>query len=126
MFLWRVTLTSSEQKRCDHAMKLISCQNGQLLTSLKSDAEVTAPGRIIPTGFAALDSIAPDGGFARGSIHEFLFDPAHGAPRSLSITLARMIHRSPGRKSREVSGAIVWCDDKKDLYPPAIHALGIP
>src|SRR3954469_15247177 len=92
MFLWRVTLTSSEQKRCDHAMKLISCQNGQLLTSLKSDAEVTAPGRIIPTGFAALDSIAPDGGLARGSIHEFLWTQDHGMPRTVSAFLARLCH----------------------------------
>src|SRR4051794_2460664 len=100
-------------------MKLISCQNGRLLTSLKSEADVTAHNDVIPTGFSALDSIAPDGGFARGAIHELLFEPAHGAPRLLSIMLARAIHRSIGQ-------AIVWSDPQQDLYVPAIQASGIP
>jgi protein ImuA len=96
-------------------LKLISCQNGRLLTSLKSDAETIAPGKIIPTGFDALDDLLPDRGFERGAIHELLSSPEHGSPRTFALFLARI-----------TQGAIVWCDPACDLYPPAITSAGIP
>jgi hypothetical protein len=128
-------------------MKLISCQNGRILTSLKSEESLTAPEEILRTGFAALDEVAPEGGFARGAIHELISD--HGSARTFAMMIGSLSlreragvrgfsyferfeirtppHPNPlpeGEGTR--TGAIVYCDDHRDLYPPAVALLGIP
>ena len=141
-------------------MKLISCQNGRILTSLKSEQTFAASDKIIPTGLGALDEVAPEGGFEQGAIHEILSSPQHGAARTFALTLSRLCHFSGTASGplslreragvREFSdleclshrtpphpnplpegegtnaGALVWCDDTSDLYPPAIALSGIP
>ena len=101
---------------------MISCQNGRILTSLKSEETFAASDKIIPTGLGALDEIAPEGGFEQGAIHEILSSPEHGAARTFALTISRLCHFS-GTAER---GALVWCDEASDLYPPAIASSGIP
>jgi protein ImuA len=98
-------------------VKLISCQNGRILTSLKSEETFAASDKIVPTRLDALDEIAPEGGFEQGAIHEILSSPEHGTARTFALNLARTIPEK---------GAIIWCDDTSDLYPPAIASSGIP
>src|SRR4051812_16294867 len=124
-------------------MQLISCQNGQLLRSLKSEEFLASPEKQFGTGLDAIDALAPRGGFARGAIHELLFAPNDPAPRMFSLVVARAAaHRSHGRESVDATPrtrvrgyeksndcdqtvAIVWCDPQSQLYPPAISASGI-
>src|SRR5436190_5645585 len=112
-------------------MKLISCQNGRILTSLKSDAEIHAPGKILATGFRELDDLLPNGGFERGAIHELLSSPQHGSARTFALFLSQVFSGSPPHPNplpggEGTRGAIVWCDPQQDLYPPAIASSGIP
>jgi hypothetical protein len=70
------------------------------------------------TGLACLDALLPEGGFARGAIHELLSDPAHGSPKTFALLLARAV--------RGDAGEIVWSDPRRKLYPPALSAAGVP
>ena len=106
-------------------MRLISCHGGKLLT-LDADAPGAGAGGTdgaaggpagcgFVTGLPALDALPPAGAFARGAVHEILCDPADGTPLFLAMLLAR-----------PASGAaIIWCDPKGTLYPPALAAHGI-
>ena len=98
-------------------MKLISCQNGRILTSLKSEEAIAAQQKIISTGFREIDAIAPGAGLSMGAIHELLWAPDDGAPLHFAMHLAR--------RNME-SGAIVFCDDQQEIYPPALAAMNIP
>jgi hypothetical protein len=124
-------------------MKLISCQNGRILTSLKSEETIAAQTKTISTGFKEIDAIAPGSGLITGAIHELLWMSDDGAPLRFAMHLARAAHGSPGWKSEVRSrdllrtsvrssqvdsprGAIVFCDDRQELYAPAIAAMNIP
>jgi protein ImuA len=98
-------------------MKLISCQNGRILTSLRSEESLTAQEKVISTGFPEIDAITPGSGLTTGAIHELLWTPDDGAPLHFAMHLAR---RNIDR------GAIVFCDDRQEIYPPAIAAMNIP
>lgn len=127
-------------------MQLISCHDGKLLT-LDADAlgvrgassAVADKGRAFETGLGALDALSPGAAFARGAVHEILSDPAEGTPLFLAMLLARTCSKGPspvsgnhdhGRGARatasEGSGAVVWCDPRGELYPPALAAHAIP
>src|SRR5688572_3930385 len=123
-------------------MQLISCHNGRLLASALAE-ETLSRSKVFTTGLAAIDELLPHGGFARGAIHEVLADPKHGTPRFFALMLARCAAAStPGQSGVRAappripdaptgangagSGAIVWCDPRGELYPPAVAALGIP
>jgi len=87
-------------------MQFISCHNGRLLTSLRS--EQIAPEKTFVTGLTALDELAPGGRFMRGAIHELLVDPSEGLPQFIALIFAREFH------------PVIWCDPSGELYPPAI------
>src|SRR5215217_41349 len=119
-------------------MQLISCHGGKLLTLDAPGADVAAlPARkddALATGLPALDALAPGGALARGVVHELLADPAEGTPLFVAMVLARGTGAPPvledpahGRGARATGGvAIIWCDPKAELYPPALAAHGIP
>ena len=70
------------------------------------------------TGLAALDEIAPGGGFRCGAIHELLFDSAAPSPKSFALLLA-------GAAQSATGGVIVWSDPRRELYPAAVSAAGL-
>jgi hypothetical protein len=80
-------------------MQLISCHNGQLITTAAggeagAESRVVAAGgqnRSFVTGMSALDAIAPNGRLARGAVHELLADPAHGLPSFVAMVLAKSL-----------------------------------
>src|SRR5262245_63062411 len=94
-------------------MQFISCHNGQIFKS--ATQWNSSRTRSFHTGLSAIDDLLPKEGWARGAIHELLWAPAHPAPRFFALLIARAS-----------SGAIVWCDPRRTLYPPAIARAGIP
>ena len=109
-------------------MKLISCHDGKLHTldtgggavARRLDrSETTGPtsADAFRTGLAAFDALPPGGAFARGAVHELLHAPGHAAPMFPTAWLA---------KCAAEQNAVVWSDPARELYPPALAALGIP
>lgn len=96
-------------------MQLISCHEGRLLTRAETRLGAGA-GRTFRTGLEAIDALAPDGTFARGAIHELLSHPSHGKPLFAATLLA----------GATLSGAMIWSDPRRELYPPALSLHGIP
>jgi protein ImuA len=111
-------------------MQLLSCHNGRLLTAALAEEALARP-KVFTTGLGALDALLPHEGFTRGAVHEILAHPKHGTPRFFALLLARSAARgfASGRATvREAAsgGAIIWCDPRAELYPPAVAAMGIP
>src|SRR5205823_1226469 len=69
-------------------MQFISCHNGKLQT-LETAGLKTSPDRAFATGMEALDALAPQKMFARGAIHELLFERSHGEPKFVAAMIAR-------------------------------------
>jgi protein ImuA len=112
-------------------MKLISCHDGKL-HALESGAARAGPwaaaasdAKVFRTGLAALDALPPGGALARGAVHELLTGPADATPMFLAAWLARRAWVGDDSSAKE-SRAVVWCDPRHELYPPAVAALGIP
>jgi len=61
------------------------------------------------------DALAPGGALRRGAVHEILSEPSDGTPLFFAMLLARC-----------GNAAVVWCDPRRRLYPPALAAHGIP
>ena len=68
-------------------MQFISCHDGKLQT-LATAGLKTAPDRAFVTGLAALDELAPRESFARGAVHELLFDAKHEQPKFVAAIIA--------------------------------------
>lgn len=101
-------------------MRIISCHNGLLQTLAGKELHASV-GRSFQTEIKLLDNLAPAGKWACGAVHELLTDPTQGIPR----LLATMIARGKTQADASTSSAIVWCDPHRQLYPPALAALGI-
>jgi protein ImuA len=100
-------------------MRLISCHNGRLLeTACLAAPDIIKSTRSFTTNLPALDQLAPSGSFVCGAVHEILCDPRHGSPKFFAAILAR--------SAMQAGGALVWCDPKEEIYPPALVAAGIP
>jgi protein ImuA len=94
-------------------MQFISCHNGQLF---KSASQWGSSGtKSFHIGLSAIDDLLPADGLARGAVHELLSASRHPTPRFFALLIARATSR-----------AIVWCDPRRTLYPPAVEAAGIP
>ncbi len=127
-------------------MQLVSAHNGKLQTLTR--AEVKCADNAFTTGLAAIDAIAPNQSFARGSIHELLSKPSHDEPKLFAATLALAAAKSETRNSKFESnpndqnsnfefGACfefrvsnfefsptIFSDPRDEIYPPALAALG--
>jgi hypothetical protein len=123
-------------------MRFISCHDGKL-QSLTTAGLKTSPERAFVTGLLAWDAIAPQRMFARGAVHELLFDAAAGQPRFVAAVMAQGAGKAKdegGRMKDETEGGsssssfilppsslscpIVWSDPRGEVYPPALAALG--
>jgi hypothetical protein len=71
-------------------MRFISCHDGKL-QSLETAGLKASPDRAFVTGFAEWDAIAPQRMFARGAVHELLFDAAAGQPRFVAAVMAKRV-----------------------------------
>ena len=138
-------------------MQLISCHNGKIHALGEGALRATAPNGSFRTGLRAIDGLLPNGAFARGAVHELLFDPAGPRPLFFAALLARcaafggeqetgwgdgMIEWTGGDDAGDdaspssppaapganppAGAALVWLDPAKDIYPPALAAMGVP
>jgi protein ImuA len=74
-------------------------------------------GRGFRTGLDALDTIAPNGEFQCGAVHELLWPRQSVLPTSFALLLATAAQKN--------GGAIIWSDPQRELYLPALSAGGI-
>ena len=105
-------------------MQFISCHDGKLQTldSASGAAGLKAsPARSFVTGLQPLDALAPQQRFARGAVHELLFDRAHGQPKFVATLFARAASSSMLNDMQPV----IWCDPRREVYPPAMASLGL-
>ena len=107
-------------------MQFISCHDGKLQT-LASAGLKTGSTQPFSTGLAALDEFAPGGAFARGAVHELLFEARHGRPMVVAAVMAR--GSSSPSSCLDVSDPscllpVIWSDPRGDLYPPGLAGIG--
>src|SRR5690349_25072771 len=69
-------------------MRFISCHDGKL-QSLETAGLKASPDRAFVTGLAAWDALAPQRMFARGAVHELLFDGDAGQPRFVAAVMGQ-------------------------------------
>ena len=69
-------------------------------------------------GLAALDAALPEGGLARGSLHEIL--PA--APTAADFAAATLFAAAVLARA---GGPVLWCRTAADLFAPALAAVGL-
>ena len=79
------------------------------------------PGRaaagVVPTGFEAIDRVLPEGGLARGALHEIVGEGADRAAASgFVIRLLRGL---------AAEGPVLWCLADPELYGPGLQRLGL-
>lgn len=71
------------------------------------------PQQVVPIA-PPIDRILPEGGLAKGAVHEVLVaDP--GAAAAFAVLLAA-----------RMGGVVLWLDRVPDAYPPGLLALGLP
>jgi hypothetical protein len=138
-----------------NAMRFISCHDGKLQTLDEAAGAAglaglkISPARSFTTGLEALDALAPQKSFARGAVHELLFDRSHGQPKFVAAVIAQAAsslslnircsmldvrcssfqtdeHRTSNIEHRILNEMlpIIWCDPRGELYPPALSSLG--
>jgi protein ImuA len=72
---------------------------------------------VAPTGWDAIDSTLPDGGLARGALHEIV---GEGADRTAaSGFVIRLL------LGLAVEGPVLWCLADPELYGPGLARLGL-
>lgn len=74
------------------------------------------PGEVISSGCQPINQLLPGGGYAKGTLVQWLSSGGHGADY-LSLLTAREACRD--------GGALVVIDPHQQFYPPAAAALGI-
>ena len=100
----------------DDYMQVITSVNGLLRTLSATETPSSAKGRTIRCGLSAIDELLPGGGFSSGMIHEVL-----SQTDTPSLILPALVARAAAR-----FGWIAWLDVARELFPPALEALGIP
>ncbi|HJU19357.1 MAG TPA: damage-inducible protein [Stellaceae bacterium] len=73
-----------------------------------------SPRPVVPFGVAAIDARLPQGGLARGALHE-IAGGVHSAEAVLFVAgvLARL------------HGSVLWCLCRRDLFAPALAGVGL-
>jgi protein ImuA len=116
-------------------MQLVSCHDGKLIKVDSTGLGGLAPERSFATGLKALDALLPGGAWARGVVHEVLWEKSDARPLFFAGWVARAAsaattssnaHGTRSVGSDSSNARVVWCDPQKEIYPPALAALGIP
>jgi protein ImuA len=74
---------------------------------------------VLPFGVAPLDAVLPGGGLALGALHEV----AGGGEGAVDGAVAALF--AAGIAAR-LSGPILWCVTRPDLFAPALFQAGLP
>ena len=82
------------------------------------EAHGQAPRGVLPFGVAALDACLPEGGLARGALHEV----AGGGQGTMDASCAALF--TAGILAR-CPGQILWCLTRADLFAPALAQAGL-
>jgi protein ImuA len=80
---------------------------------------VARPGGVLPFGVPALDRHLPEGGLARGALHEM----AGGGTDEVSAAAATLF--AAGILAR-LDRPVLWCSSLGDLFPPGLACAGLP
>ena len=120
-------------------MQFISCHDGKLQTLETAGLKASAQRSFI-TGLDALDALVQQQRFARGAVHELLFERSHGQPKFIAAVIAQAaacmseavgseavkqpfpLHRFT---ASPLHVPIVWSDPRGEVYPPALAAMGL-
>lgn len=73
-----------------------------------------------PSGIASIDRALPQGGLARGALHEILGTGGDEEDAALAAGFAAGVIGRSGRR-----GAVLWCLPRGDLYGPGLAACGL-
>lgn len=82
------------------------------------DGHGRAEGGVLPFGAAPIDEALPNGGLARGHLHEVIEGGAASEYASLATLFAA------GLVAR-LSGPVLWCLRGRDLFAPALARVGL-
>src|SRR6516164_5142268 len=77
---------------------------------------------VLPFGVAGIDRALPDGGLARGALHEILGAGGDEEDGALAAAFAAGIL---GRLTVSGDGMVLWCLPRPDLYGPGLAAHGL-
>jgi protein ImuA len=77
---------------------------------------------VVSCGVAAIDRVLPDGGLARGALHEIRGD---GGDEEDGALAAAFTARILGRLVESEGGVVLWCLSRLDLYGPGLAAHGL-
>jgi protein ImuA len=77
---------------------------------------------VIPFGVVAIDRALPDGGLARGALHEFL---SAGGDEEDGALAAAFVANILGPLATADDGMVLWCLTRPDLYGPGLAAHGL-
>jgi protein ImuA len=113
-------------------MRVISCRDGKLQELAEVGLKVSGA-RGFRSGVSGIDELAPEGALVRGAVHEILSEAKAGEGKFFAAVMARAacgMGDSPMSSMKNTGGSpvalpLVWCDPKKELYPPALASLGI-
>src|SRR5215831_13198755 len=83
---------------------------------------VTTVHGILPFGIAAIDRALPDGGLARGALHEILGADGDEEDGAVAAAFAAYIL---GRLTRRTNGIVLWCLPRPDLYGCGLAGHGL-
>ncbi len=88
----------------------------RLFVSSSLSQTLLNPPPSLSTSIPSLNALAPHSAFARGAVHEILT-----ATNTHSFLLPALLARSAAKL-----GWVIWCDSARQLFPPALCAMGIP
>ena len=94
-------------------MRVITSVGGVLQEVADSQSQDVS--RRIVTGLSALDALLPNGSFSGGAVHEVL-----SATEMPSFLLPIILSRAAMK-----FGWVIWCDSRRQLYPPGAEVMGL-
>jgi protein ImuA len=77
---------------------------------------------VLPFGIAAINRALPEGGLARGVLHEIL---GVGGDEEDGALAAAFVSFILGRLAATANGVVLWCLPRPDLYGPGLAAHGL-
>ncbi len=78
----------------------------------------------VPSGWAPLDGILPDGGFVRGTLSEISTSPSLGRATSIALRVCASAQREGQLRGGEPAWC-AWLDPSCTLYAPGVAAHGV-
>ena len=109
--------TALENTALENARKSLE-KLAKEVRAIETSGRATYSSKVISSGCDAVDRLLPGGGYAAGSMIEFLQDRAGSGAMALGLTTAKQAIE-PGKY-------LLVVDRHRRFYPPAAIALGLP